>query len=158
MQDLFILGTSYIGSSGVSTFLHVLGRALDFREKEAERRHARELASIKVLTREIENAQHNITDRDRTSGFWHGSFVGWTRRIIIIVICSMVVALVWGEIKNLPVNLVYKIQHNFLGFHWTNYVIYQLHGVVVSPFFRDTVSAMIGLYLGPATVQKFVRH
>lgn len=159
MTDFFAaLLTSYGSSSGLSLIIHIIAQSFKNTQKLHEMHHKETMARIAQENDMLKHVYANVSERDTTQGFWHGSFFGWSRRIVNwVVVFSIFGGLLWAVKHNAPINLVFRETHHFLWFTWQSTRDLVVHGMVITPFMRDLLGAIIGLYSGPATVKKMLK-
>ena len=154
-SNLATVGAAYGSSTIIGTLLHLYNGMREWRESQAERRHELDLIGYTKSYEDVQKARDAVPDRDKTEGFWGGSFIGWTRRLLAWLVIIFGIAFVAGELGHYPVNLVYEVPKSFLGWHWTSYIIKTVQGVVISPYMREYCNIVLGFYMGHFTVKSF---
>lgn len=155
IQDLATIGATYGSTTLVGILLHLYNGMKESREKESERQYELHKIGYNKSYKDLQDARDAVPDRDKTKGFWEGSFIGWTRRCLAWVVVIIFIAFIVGELGHYPVNLVYEVPHKFLGWEWTSYLVKTVHGVVMSPYIREYCNLVIGFYMGHFTIKSF---
>jgi len=154
-ENLTMIGTTYGATTLVGSLLHLYNGMKEWRENESKRRHELDLIAYSKSYEDVQNVRETIPERDKTQGFFGGSFIGWTRRLLAWMVIIFGISFVIGEIGHYPINLVYEVPKSFLGWHWTSYVIKTVQGMVISPYMREYCDIILGFYMGHFTVKSF---
>jgi len=154
-MDLATMGTSYGLTTLVETFLHIYNGRKEERREAAERDQERWYLLANKSYDDVNSVRESIAERDKTEGFWGGSFHGWTRRLLAWIVIAIFVIFLIGELRDIPINLVYAMPKHFLFWNWTSYLVKTMYGIVWSPYIRDFCDVIVGFYMGHFTVKSF---
>ena len=155
INDLTTIGSAYGATTLIGVFLHLYEGMKASREANAKRDQERWMAILAKSYEDVEKAREEVPKRDKTHGFFGGSFIGWTRRLLAWIVILVFVAFIIGELHDVPINLVYEVPKHFLFWDWTHYLVKTVQGIVWSPYIRSYCDMVLGFYMGHFTVKSF---